>query len=73
MAYFSNGSDGDILEAQCAKCKMGDGPCPIIGVHLTYNYEQIGNELARKILDGLVDKDGICLMLKRFSFLVSQP
>jgi hypothetical protein len=60
MAYFSNGTEGEILDSQCLECKLLKEPCPIILVHLEYNYDQCGNELARKIMNELVGEDGIC-------------
>lgn len=57
MAYFSNGSEGSVLAYECQKCILGDEPCPITFVHCIYNYEQIGNELARNILNELVKQD----------------
>ena len=56
MAYFSNSSEGEILDAQCNDCPLGYGwnnpdqlqffereprPCPVALVQLTYNYDQI--------------------------------
>ena len=47
MAYFSNGSAGEAFESRwCAKCALypivdGDPPCPVLYVHMMFNYEQI--------------------------------
>ena len=60
MAYFSNGTEGMVLDAQCGECALWEEPCPIALVHQLYNYDQIGNELARSILDDLVNKQGKC-------------
>jgi hypothetical protein len=66
MAYFSNGSEGMVLDAQCAKCKIpNDAPCPILFVQMNYNYEQFTDGKRNKIsevLDSLVDKEGNCRM-----------
>lgn len=62
MAYFSNGSEGMVFDAQCQKCKYGDKPCPIALVQITYNYDAVNNEVATKILDTLVKHDGTCTM-----------
>ena len=64
MAYFSNSSEGDILDQQCSKCKYGQKPCPIAFAQMEYNYDQVKDktETASKILNTLVsDKTG-CLM-----------
>jgi len=70
MAYFANGTEGMTLHEQCDDCHLpDDAPCPVLLVHLEYNYEQVGNELARKIMLDLVDKDGQCLMRKEIDKL----
>lgn len=63
MAYFSNGSEGDIFHKQCDECLPWQ-PCPIILVQLEYNYDQLneGNEQLQECLNYLVDADGICQM-----------
>lgn len=62
MAYFSNGSEGMVLDDQCAKCKVGQKPCPIALVQVVYNYDQLNDEsgTATKILDTLIRPDGTC-------------
>ena len=57
MAYFSNGSEGMIFDAECADCKYGEDPCPIAWVQMEYNYKACNNEVARDILNGLVKQD----------------
>jgi len=52
MAYFSNGTEGDIFD--CENCKYKDKACPIFAVQFLYNYDSCNNETARKILDTLV-------------------
>jgi hypothetical protein len=66
MAYFSNGSEGECFENECAKCKYGELPCPIALVQFTYNYEACNNPVATKILDRLVSNKGECSMRKMF-------
>lgn len=73
MAYFANGSEGDVFDNQCAICKFGDKPCPIAYVQMTYNYDAVNNDTATKILGELVMDDGTCLMLKRFPELKAAP
>jgi len=65
MAYFPNGTAGDILQKQCDKCLHGMNDsliCPVVQVQLTYNYEQIGNEDLQTALNILVDDAGTCRM-----------
>ena len=52
MAYYSNGTEGDIFD--CANCKLKDYPCPIFYVQITYNYDAVNNETATGILNELV-------------------
>ena len=49
MAHFSNGTEGDMYEAQyCAKCahwarhdpESDSWSCPVMDVHACYNYDQ---------------------------------
>ena len=67
MAYFSNGSEGAVFDQECAECKYGQEACPIALVQMTYNYDACNNDVATKILDDLVKKDGTCEMKKTFS------
>lgn len=62
MAYFSNGSDGYILDKQCADCPLGDGPCPVALIHAIYNYDQIDVPKLREAMNMLVNEEGICQM-----------
>lgn len=65
MAYFSNGSEGCALDAQCSDCRIpNDAPCPILWVQMTYNYDQLdkGNEKLREAMNCLVNERGECQM-----------
>ena len=64
MAYFSNSSEGSVLDEQCLECFMDiEEPCPIAYVQMNWNYKQIGNDMAREILNELVeDGSGDCRM-----------
>jgi len=64
MAYFANGSEGFILDDQCADCLHADevATCPIMFVSVKYNYDQLGNEGLISCLEDLVDKKGQCRM-----------
>lgn len=66
MAYFSNGTEGTAFDMQCSVCKYGSKPCPIALLQVTYNYDQVGNDLARKILNDLVNDGGSCAMFIAF-------
>jgi hypothetical protein len=67
MAYFSNGSAGEIFDNQCDECPLGQGPCPIASVQLMYNYDQLsdGQEKLREAMTILVDDEGICQTRKQ--------
>jgi len=66
MAYFSNSTEGECFDFQCAQCKYGLSPCPIAAVQAAYNYDQKKDETgtAKKILDSLVKQDGTCTMFE---------
>jgi hypothetical protein len=60
MAYFSNGSEGEILEDQCQECILGLGGCPTYGVQFNFNYDQMSNEKLKEAMNMLVNEKGIC-------------
>jgi len=67
MAYFPNGSAGEILDNQCSECPIADdAPCPVLYVQMTYNYSQLDDEgeetLLSKAMNCLVNENGICQM-----------
>lgn len=64
MAYFSNGTEGEVFDEQCAKCKYGERECPIALVQISYNYDAVDNETATSILNMLVKDNGACMMYK---------
>jgi hypothetical protein len=66
MAYFSNSTEGSVFEYQCSLCKYGQKTCPIFLVQFEFNYDACNNEVARKILDTLVQNNGTCAMWKEF-------
>jgi len=56
MAYFPNGTDGELFEETvCKECihYNEENGCPIFNAHLLYNYEAEG--IAQKILDMLIE------------------
>ncbi len=67
MAYFSNGTEGMILDEQCSQCPVGeseDSCCPVHAIQMLYNYDQLkkGNEQLREAMNLLVDGKGKCQM-----------
>ena len=66
MAYYSNGSETSFLDTECTTCAIGKEACPIAFVQIDYNYEQCGNETAKKILDYLVSNTTGCRMKNKF-------
>lgn len=67
MAYFSNGTEGEVFDEECSKCIFGDKPCPIALVQAEFNYSACNVPVARKILDALVKNSGECAMRKTFN------
>ena len=67
MVYFPNGSSGEVLDIQCADCPLGDGPCPVMGIQMLYNYDQVddGQEKLREAMSILVTDDGTCQVRKQ--------
>lgn len=62
MAYFPNGSAGQLFDEQCARCRYGVAECPIYRVQYNHNYSACNVPEARSILDQLVQDDGTCRM-----------
>lgn len=70
MGYFSNGTEGDLYEAEhCATCRHGGGEteCPIWFVHLLHAHGECGTQSAGEdILNLLIPREGArngkCLM-----------
>lgn len=67
MAYFSNGTEGEMYEAEyCNNCvhqKPDDGGCPVLLLHLLYNYDQCDKtdvgERTESVLDILIPREGV--------------
>ncbi len=57
MAYFSNGSEGEVFDEECRECPLGEKGCPIFIVQSTYNYDACNNKTARVILNDLVRQE----------------
>ena len=64
MAYFPNGTSGEVFDAQCGRCRYGEGFCPIWHVQHEFNYSACNDKVARGILDALVRDNGECAMFK---------
>ena len=64
MAYFSNSTEGMVLDSQCDECIHEDpeAGCPVAFIQMNYNYIQVGNTNLEQILLALVDKNGCCQM-----------
>ena len=67
MAYFPNGTAGEILDEQCHNCLHGtsDGIlCPVAHVQVEYNYDQLEpwNKPLRAAMNLLINEQGICQM-----------
>lgn len=66
MAYFSNGTEGGILDEQCAECSVADHvPCPVLWVQMEYNYKQHTDgekNIVSEVLNCLVNEKGQCQM-----------
>lgn len=73
MAYFANGSEGEILLLQCESCKFGvnDGQgCPILAIQDEYNYSQVGKPEVEDIMNMLVNEFGVCQIALAFPEVV---
>ena len=71
MAYFSNGTEGMILDIQCSNCIYKNDEdhnllCPIHHAHMEFNYDQLdkGLEKLKACLNILVNDEGECQMRK---------
>lgn len=67
MAYFPNGTAGQILDDQCDGCLHGvsDGiMCPVAYIQINFNYKQLdkGNESLRAVMNKLINEAGVCQM-----------
>ena len=66
MAYFPNGTAGEVLDDQCSECPVdNEAPCPVLLVQTAYNYSQFydgGNARLIEAINLLVNEKGICQM-----------
>ena len=65
MAYFPNGTSGEVLDEQCTECYIpDDAPCPVLNIQGQYNYKQLnkGNKDLENAMNLLIDEKGNCLM-----------
>jgi len=56
MAYFSNGTDGEKLDAQCDTCPCGKKACPVFLVQMLHNYDQCDNPKLKAAMNLLIDE-----------------
>jgi hypothetical protein len=66
MAYFANGTEGQVFDEQCFVCKYGEKPCPIALIQMEFNYDAYKNKIATDILNYLVENNGTCAMFAVF-------
>jgi hypothetical protein len=70
MAYFPNGTAGEILDSQCIDCLHEDewSWCPVYAVQQLFNYDQVdkGQEKLRQAINMLIDEKGICKVRAAF-------
>ena len=70
MAYFPNGTAGEILDNQCCDCLHEDewAWCPVYAIQSLFNYDQVdkGQEKLRQAINMLVDEKGICKVRATF-------
>jgi hypothetical protein len=59
MAYFSNGTEGELyIEAVCQHCAhFNEGSCPVLLLHLAHNYAECNKP--DSFLHVLIPRDGI--------------
>lgn len=62
MAYFPNGTSGEMLDDQCDECPLGKAACPIFLVQMLHNYDQCSNEKLKDAMNLLINEKGICQM-----------
>jgi len=57
MGYFSNGTEGDMYEAEyCDHCVHSQGrECPVLLAHLLWNYDECNNKAS--ILHKMIPRD----------------
>lgn len=72
MAYFPNGTSGDIyMDEWCFRCQHWQADetkgCPIWDLHSLYNYSQCGNNFIKSILRRFIPmKEGFADKCKMF-------
>ncbi len=62
MAYFQNGTESEMLDAECKTCALGNDTCPVYLAQCLFNSDQMreGQERIMQLLHLLIDDDGIC-------------
>ena len=61
MAYFSNGSEGMVLDEQCCDCidNAKGRWCPIRSLQVYYNYKQNDNKDLTDAMNMLINEKGM--------------
>ena len=62
MAYFPNGTSGEMYEEKwCCQCRHYEPQCPIMDLHLFYNYDFVNDKEhpAKIMLDTLIPMKGL--------------
>lgn len=71
MAYFPNGTSGQVLDDQCDECIHGlsnDVMCPVYLAQIHFNYDQCRprEKKLRTALNMLIDEKGNCQVKAAF-------
>jgi len=72
MAYFSNSTEGMLLDNQCADCILGESECPIALAQNLFNYDAVNNKVATDILNTIVDNEKGCVLYTKFQKLLKR-
>jgi len=63
MGYFANGTEGARYEAEyCDRCihrVNRDEECPVLFLHLMWNYEQCRDKLKKDTLELFIPQEGV--------------
>lgn len=73
MVYFSNGTEGGLLDEQCQNCLLGQEACPIYLVQTIYNYDQCTNLKLKNAMNLLINEKGECQMFIQLKKKNVQP
>ena len=57
MGYFANSSEGMLYEAAYCEHCIHYGGCPVLSLHVMWNYEAVEDEVKREALDMFIPRD----------------